>query len=48
MRSELWGDTPMPEGVPNIGEILAEMTSGEIGGPEYDASYEERAIPRLW
>ena len=48
MRSELWGDTPMPEGVPTIGEILAEMTSGEIGGPEYDASYEERAIPRLW
>ena len=48
MRSGLWDGAPVPEGVPTIGEILADMTNGEVGGPDYDSGYEERAIPRLW
>lgn len=48
MRSGLWDGAKLPEGVPTVGEILAEMTSGEIGGPDYDAGYEERAMPKLW
>ena len=48
MRSGLWDGAPVPEGLPTVGEIMAEATSGEFGGPEYDKGYEERAIPKLW
>ena len=48
MRSGLWNGDPVPPGVPTVGEILADMTSGEIDGKDYDSTYEERAIPRLW
>ena len=48
MRSALWSGAPAPEGLPTVGEILADMTDGEIGGPDYDKGYEERAMPRLW
>lgn len=48
MRSGLWDGAPLPEGLPTVGDILAEMTDGDICGPEYDRGYEERAIPRLW
>ena len=48
MRSGLWDGAPVPEGLPTVGEIMAEATSGEFGGPDYDKGYEERAIPKLW
>lgn len=47
MRSGLW-DGGTIEGMPTVGEILADMTNGDVGGADYDATYEERAIPRLW
>lgn len=48
MRSGLWDGAPVPDGLPTVGEILADMTDGAMGGAEYDATYEEKAIPRLW
>lgn len=48
MRSGLWDGAEAPAGLPTIGEILAEMTSGEIDGSAYDEGYEERSIPKLW
>ena len=48
MRSGLWDGAEAPAGLPTIGEILAEMTSGEIDGSTYDEGYEERSIPKLW
>ncbi|WP_108884500.1 MSMEG_1061 family FMN-dependent PPOX-type flavoprotein [Pseudoprimorskyibacter insulae] len=47
MRSGLWIRDDAAT-VPTMGDILAEMTKGDMGGPEYDATYEEKAIPRLW
>lgn len=48
MRSGLWEGAPVPEGLPTVGEILADVTDGALGGPEYDATYEVNAIPRMW
>ena len=48
MRSGLWEGAPLPEGLPTVGEILADQTDGAMGGPEYDADYEVNAIPRMW
>lgn len=48
MRSGLWDGGPVPEGLPTVGEILADVTNGAMGGPDYDSGYEARAIPKLW
>jgi PPOX class probable FMN-dependent enzyme len=48
MRSGLWEGSAAPQGLPTMGDILAEQTQGDIGGPDYDAEYEEKAIPKLW
>jgi PPOX class probable FMN-dependent enzyme len=48
MRSGLWDGAPVPEGLPTVGEILADASAGEVGGPAYDLDYEERSIPKLW
>ncbi|SHH91248.1 pyridoxamine 5'-phosphate oxidase family protein [Marivita hallyeonensis] len=48
MRSGLWDNAPVPADLPTVGDILADMTDGGVGGPDYDRGYEERAIPRLW
>ena len=47
MRSGLWGRDDA-ETVPTVGQILAEVTNGEFGGGDYDATYEEKAAPRMW
>ena len=47
MRSRLWS-TDLPEGLPTVGEILADMTRGDIGGPDYDRNYPEYAKSRMW
>jgi hypothetical protein len=48
MRSGLWEGAPLPEGLPTVGEILADQTNGAMGGAEYNATYEVNAIPRMW
>jgi hypothetical protein len=34
--------------LPSIGEILAEMTSGEEGGAPYDQAWDARAAKTMW
>lgn len=47
MRSDLWARDDR-ETVPTVGEILAEITQGEMGGAEYDRNYPAYAKPRMW
>jgi hypothetical protein len=47
MRSGLWARDDK-DTVPTVGQIMAEMTDGEYGGPDYDRDYEKNAIPRMW
>ena len=48
MRSRLWALGDQSEGLPTPGDILKDMTSGEVGGAEYDAEWPERAKESLW
>lgn len=47
MRSGLW-DRDDRDSVPTAGQILSEVSEGAVGGDDYDATYEARAIPKLW
>lgn len=47
MRSNLWG-LQDGAGLPSLGDILSEMTDGEIGADAWDQSYPERAARTLW
>lgn len=47
MRSGLW-ERDDKDTVPTVGQILADMSEGELGGEKYDATYEENAKPRMW
>lgn len=42
---ESWGDASL---LPTAGDILAGMTNNEVGGPEYDAAWPERAKKSMW
>ncbi|MGY9046907.1 pyridoxamine 5'-phosphate oxidase [Puniceibacterium antarcticum] len=47
LRSGLWARDDSA-GVPSLGDILAEMTSGEIAAQEWDKTFPERAAKTLW
>lgn len=47
IRSGLWGRDDSA-GLPSLGDILSEMTEGEISAQEYDQAYPERAAQTLW
>mgnify|MGYP005991351289 CR=1 FL=1 len=47
MRSGLWSRDDA-ETVPTVGEILEDMTNGDVEAKPYDASYVENAKPRMW
>ena len=47
LRSGLWGRDDSAE-TPSLGEILDEMTSGEIEAGAWDRTYPERARQTLW
>ena len=47
MRAGLW-DRDDSDGLPTVGEILAEISKGEEGGAEYDAEWPKRAAKDLW
>ena len=47
MRSDLWKRDDS-KAVPSLGSMLAEVSGGEFGGAEFDASYESDAAKRLW
>lgn len=47
MRAGLWKRDDSAD-LPTVGEILAEMTSGEEGGKTYDADWQARAAKTMW
>lgn len=47
MRSNLWARDDKAL-VPSFGQILAEMTQGEIGAQDWDKAYPKRAQETLW
>ncbi|MFT4014922.1 MAG: pyridoxamine 5'-phosphate oxidase family protein [Paracoccus sp. (in: a-proteobacteria)] len=48
MRAGLWTGADDSAGLPSPGQILAALTSDEVGGQTYDAEWPERARRSLW
>lgn len=50
IRSGLWKAESRvdPAELPTPGEILAELSQGEVGGQEYDRTWAERASKTMW
>ncbi|SIT03771.1 pyridoxamine 5'-phosphate oxidase family protein [Paracoccus saliphilus] len=48
IRSGLWEDRDDSNGLPTPGQILANMTEGEVGGASYDAEWPQRAAKTMW
>ncbi|NKB29130.1 MAG: pyridoxamine 5'-phosphate oxidase family protein [Rhodobacteraceae bacterium] len=48
MRSGMWARGDKSEGLPTPGQMLAAMTDGEVGGPDYDRAWPERAESSMW
>ena len=48
MRAGTWAGVDESTGLPSMGDILAEMTSGEEGGAPYDAGWHARAQKTMW
>lgn len=48
IRSGLWNGDDRSEGLPTPGQILANMTDGEVGGASYDAEWPTRAAKTMW
>ncbi|MEM8690255.1 MAG: pyridoxamine 5'-phosphate oxidase family protein [Pseudomonadota bacterium] len=47
MRAGVWSGVSAPD-LPSVGEILAEVSSGEEGGSAYDTAWPERAARTMW
>jgi predicted pyridoxine 5'-phosphate oxidase superfamily flavin-nucleotide-binding protein len=48
MRADIWSAENQSEGLPTIGEILAEVSAGAQGGTSYDAAWAPRAAKTMW
>jgi uncharacterized protein len=50
VRSRLWDPAvhQLAEGLPTPGTILAELSGNRVGGAEYDAEWQGRALKTLW
>lgn len=48
MRAELWTSGDQSAGLPSAGDILTEMTHGDIDGAAYDAAWPARAEKSMW
>lgn len=48
IRSGLWEDCDDRDGLPTPGQIIANMTEGEVGGASYDAEWPQRAAKTMW
>ncbi|WP_170379255.1 pyridoxamine 5'-phosphate oxidase family protein [Ruegeria conchae] len=48
MRAGTWTSGDQSEGLPTVGEILAEASSGEEGGAQYDSQWGARAAKTMW
>ncbi len=48
MRAGTWAGEDLSEGLPTMGEILAEVSDGTEGGADYDATWAPRAAKTMW
>jgi PPOX class probable FMN-dependent enzyme len=50
LRSGLWNPESCVDRavLPTAGDMLAELSAGEIGGPDYDAAWPKRAATSMW
>lgn len=48
MRSRLWTAGDESEGLPTPGDMLKEVTEGQVGGEAYDTEWPERAKKTMW
>lgn len=48
LRAGTWSGLDESEGLPTMGEILAEQTDGEEGGHDYDQAWNARAAQTMW
>lgn len=48
LRSGLWSSGDQSDGLPTVGEILAAMTDGDVGGQAYDDDWAGRAARTMW
>lgn len=48
MRAGTWTSGDESEGLPSMGDILAEQTAGEEGGQAYDEAWAPRAAKTMW
>jgi PPOX class probable FMN-dependent enzyme len=48
LRAGTWAGVDESKDLPSVGDILAEMTSGEEGGSPYDEAWDARAAKTMW
>lgn len=48
MRARTWSGEDESEGLPSVGDILSEMTGGDVDGAQYDADWAPRAAKTMW
>jgi PPOX class probable FMN-dependent enzyme len=48
LRAGTWAGVDESQGLPTMGQILAEQTAGEEGGAEYDQAWDARAAQTMW
>ena len=48
LRSELWSGADDSQGLPTVGQIMAALTDGRMGGADYDKEWPERAAATMW
>jgi PPOX class probable FMN-dependent enzyme len=48
LRAGTWKGQDESQGLPSMGEILAEQTDGEEGGKDYDQAWGARAAQTMW
>jgi PPOX class probable FMN-dependent enzyme len=48
MRADHWGGADDTEGLPSLGDILREQTSGAFDGARYDRDWAARAKETMW
>ena len=48
VRSALWSAAAPPADLPTPGAMLAALSDGQVGGPDYDADWPTRAAASLW
>jgi len=48
IRSGLWSMGDQSEGLPTVGQILAALTDGDVGGQAYDDEWTGRAAKTMW